>query len=133
MVVLIAATALVGISVTVCLKKRKSKQINTLTDNVAYGVSEREMELSTNAPYNITFDNLHNNVAYGVSEKEMELSTSAPYNATFASSTLQDSTDTYDYVTITNMIRITTEADVKTIDDSMSSNPAYEMVEHYND
>ena len=40
-VVLIAAAAVVVISVTMCLKKRKSKHINTVTDNVAYGVRPR--------------------------------------------------------------------------------------------
>ena len=55
-VVLIAATVIV-ISVTVCLRKMKGKHVNTLTDNVAYGVSEKEMELSTNAAYIATHDN----------------------------------------------------------------------------
>ena len=53
-VVLIAAAVLVVISVTVCLRKRKSKHFNTLTDNVAYGVSKNEMELGTNAAYTAT-------------------------------------------------------------------------------
>ena len=47
-VVLIAAAAVIVISVTVCLKKRKSKHINTVT---AHGVSETEMELSTDTVY----------------------------------------------------------------------------------
>ena len=107
-VVLIAAAAVIVISVTVCLKKRKSKHFNTVTDNVAYGVSEKEMELSTNAAY----------------------------TATSYSNTLQDRADTYDYVTTTNMIHITTasnEAYVKTSDVPVSSNQADEMVEHYYD
>ena len=77
-VVLIVAAVSV-ISVTVCLKKRRSKNENTVTDNVAYGVSEREMEMSTNAAY----------------------------NAAFYSTRLQDKTDTYDYVaTITLSINV---------------------------
>ena len=57
MVVLIAA-AIIVISVTVCLKKRKrnGKHVNTFTDNVAYGVSENEMELFTNVAYTATSD-----------------------------------------------------------------------------
>ena len=49
MVVLIVAAAVIVISVTACLKKRKSKHFNTVTDNVAYSVSEKEMELCSNA------------------------------------------------------------------------------------
>ena len=153
-VVLIAATAVIVISVTVCLKKKKkSKHFNTLTDNVAYGVcereemelsvnaaynttfdnlhnnvaygvSEKEMELSANAAYNATFDNLHNNVAYGVSEKEMELSTNAAYNATF--NNLHDKEYVYDYIDTTD-ISITTVPNeaYATSDVPLSSNPAY--------
>ena len=98
-VVVLIVAAVIVISVTVCLKKRKSKHFNTVTDNVAYGVSEKEMELSTNAAY----------------------------TATSYSNTLQDRADTYDYVTTTNMIRITTapnEAYVKTSDVPVSSNQA---------
>ena len=49
-VVVLIAAAVIVISVTVCLRRRK--HVNTLTDNVAYGVSENEMELTTNAAYN---------------------------------------------------------------------------------
>ena len=104
--VLIAAAAVIVISVTVCLRKRKSKRFNTLTDNVAYGVSMNEMELSTNAAY----------------------------TATSYSNTLQDRA--YDYVTTTDMIHITTapnEAYVRTSDVPVSSNQAYGMVENYYD
>ena len=44
MVVLIAAAVIV-ISVTVCLRKRNNKHVN-VTDNVAYGMSRNEIELS---------------------------------------------------------------------------------------
>ena len=107
-VVLITAAAVIVISVTVCLRKRKSKHFNTVTDSVAYGVSEKEMELSTNAAY----------------------------TATSYSNTLQDKADTYDYVTTTDMIHITTapnEAYVNTSDVPVSSNQAYGIVEHYYD
>ena len=88
-VVLIAATVIV-ISVTVCLRKRNSKHVNILADNVAYGVSEKEMELSTNAAYNAT---------------------------TCDSTRVQENADTYDYVT-TNVSIITApnKAYVKTSD-----------------
>ena len=107
-VVVLIAAVLVVISVTVCLRKRKSKHFNTVTDNVAYGVSEKEMKLSTNAAY----------------------------TATRYSNTLQDRADTYDYVTTTDLIHITTapnEAHVKTSDVPVSSNQADGMVEHYYD
>ena len=68
-VVLIAAAAVIVISVTVCLRKRKNKHVNTIT---AYGMSENEMEISTNAAYKAT-----------------------------SSSNLQYVPDTYDYVGIT--------------------------------
>ena len=81
-VVVLIAAAVIVISVTVCLRRRKSKHISTVTDNVAYGVSEKEMELSTNAAYNVTRD----------------------------STRLQDKADihTYDYVITTTDVRIIT-------------------------
>ena len=95
-VVILIAAALVVISVTVCLKKRKSKHINTLTDNVAYGVSEKEMELSTNAAYNTTFDNLH------------------------------DKGYVYDYIDTTDISITTAPNEAyATSDVTLSSNPAY--------
>ena len=103
-VVLIAAAAVIVISVTVCLRKRKSKHVNTVTDNVAYGVSENEMEISTNAAY----------------------------NATFNSTNLQDKPDTYDYVATTD-ITITTppnKAYVTTRGVPVSINQAYEILQH---
>ena len=33
-------TALIVISDTVCLQKRRSERVNTLTDNVVYGVTQ---------------------------------------------------------------------------------------------
>ena len=72
-VVLIAAAVIViSVTVSLSLRKRKSKHVNTLTDNVAYGVSENEMKISTNAAYNTTFN----------------------------STNLHDKPDTYDYVAI---------------------------------
>ena len=70
-VVVLIAAAVIVVSVTVCLRRRKSKHVNILADNVAYGVSENEMELSINAAYDVTCD----------------------------SSRLQDNADTYDYAT----------------------------------
>ena len=105
-VVLIAAAAVIVISVTVCLRKRKrnGKHVNTFTDNVAYGVSENEMEISTNTACNATFNSTH----------------------------LQDMADTYDYVATTD-INITTppnKAYVTTCDVPVSINQAYEMLQH---
>ena len=56
LVVVLVAAAVIVVSVTVCLRRRKSKHLSTVTDNVAYGVSEKDMELSTNAAYNVTCD-----------------------------------------------------------------------------
>ena len=100
-VVVLIAAAVIVISVTVCLKKRKSKHVNTLTDNVAYGVSEKDMEISTNAAY----------------------------NATFNSTNLQDKADTYDYVATTD-INITTLPNEAYVTIPVSINQAYEMLQH---
>ena len=103
-VVVLIAAAVIVISVTVCLKKRKSKHVNTVTDNVAYGVSENEMEISTNAAYNTTFN----------------------------STNLHDKPDTYDYVATTD-ITITTapnKAYVTTRGVPVSINQAYEILQH---
>ena len=103
-VVVLIAAAVIVISVTVCLRKRKSKHVNTVTDNVAYGVSEKEMELSTNAAYNATLDSIR----------------------------LRDKADTYDYVATADLSIITApnEAYVMTGDISVSTNQAYEMQQH---
>ena len=103
-VVVLIAAAVIVISVTVCLRKRKSKHISTVTDNVAYGVSEKEMELSTNAAYNVTFD----------------------------STRLQDKADTYDYVATADLSIITApnEAYVMTDAISVSTNQANEMQQY---
>ena len=100
----IIAAAVIVISVTVCLKKRKSKHVNTVTDNIAYGVSEREMELSTNAAYNVTFD----------------------------STRLQEKADTYDYVATADLSIATApnEAYVTTDVISASTNQANEMQQY---
>ena len=104
-VVVLIATAVIVISVTVCLRKRKSKPVNTLTDNVAYGMSEKEVKLSANAAYTAT---------------------------TCGSTGFKDEAETYDYVT-TDDISITTypnNAYVKTDDVPVSSNQAYGLVQH---
>ena len=44
-VVVLIAAAVIVISVTVCLRKRNNKHVN-VSDNVAYGVSRNEIELS---------------------------------------------------------------------------------------
>ena len=44
-VVALIAAAVIVMSVTVCLRKRNNKHVN-ITDNVAYGVSRNEIELS---------------------------------------------------------------------------------------
>ena len=104
-VLVLIATAVIVISVTVCLKKRKSKHMNTLTDNAAYGVSMKEMEMSTNAAYTATRDN----------------------------NSLQDKAETYDYVTMTD-INISTpsnEVHVMNEDVPVTSNQAYGILQHY--
>ena len=109
-VVVLIAAAVIVITVTVYLRKRKRKHVNIFTDNVAYGVSEKVMELSTNAAYNVTCD----------------------------STGLQDNckADTnYDYIgsTTTTDVSIITapnEAYVKSSNIPVSSNQAYGMVEH---
>ena len=103
-VVVLIAAAVIVISVTVCLRKRKSKHVNTLSGNAAYGVGENEMEISTNAAYNTTFN----------------------------STNLHDKPDTYDYVATTD-ITITTppnKAYVTTRGVPVSINQAYEILQH---
>ena len=55
-VVVLIAAAVIVISVTVYLRKKKSKHINIFTNNVAYGVHENEVEMSTNVAYNVPCD-----------------------------------------------------------------------------
>ena len=104
-VVVLIAAAVIVISVTAYLRKRNIKHVNTYTDNVAYGVSEKEMEMNINAAYNATCD----------------------------STGLQDEADThtYDYVATTDLSIITTpnKAYVKT-SIPVSSNQAYGMMRH---
>ena len=102
-VVVLIAAAVIVISVTVCLRKRKSKYVNTSPNNVTYDVSENEAELRINAAYIST--------------------------ATFESTRLQD-THTYDYIATTDVSIITApnKAYVKTSDIPVSSNHAYAMV-----
>ena len=75
------------------------------------------------------------NVAYGVSEHEMELNTNVAYNATFGSTRLQENkTDTHDYATTTDVIiTAPNKAYVETSDVPVSINQAYGMVKHYYD
>ena len=107
-VVVLIASAVIVISVTVYLRKRNIKHVNTYTDNVAYGVSEKEIEMNINAAYNATCD----------------------------STRLQNEADThaYDYVTTTDLRIITApnKAYVKT-SIPVSSNQAYGMMQHHYD
>ena len=50
LVVLLITAGLTAITITVCLRQRTKKEVVT-ADNVAYGVNQKEMELSVNVAY----------------------------------------------------------------------------------
>ena len=110
-VVLLVATALVGISAIVCLRKRKNKIKST--DNVTYcECIGNEMELSFNAAYTTT-------------------------SAVTSNTSLQNMADTYDYDYVdTTDISIAITKDkasayvMRTGGVPTSHNQAYGMVQH---
>ena len=147
-VVVLIATAVIGISVCIImyLRKRQVKLVNIsvtdTTDNVAYGTSKNEMKLSCNVANSTTQsassedENTYDYVPTTVSTTDRnDIITTSPNEAYAATkrASLQGE-DTYDYISTTDGNDIITtspnEAYAATGNVPVSSNQAYGMVHH---